>query len=447
MNLAYHYPMIYWLTSVLICNSGSADEEQEGSTDYGKVATAIGNVQRQGVNVALPNINKSGYTFEPDVENNRIYYGLFAISGINKDIAHYIMDNRPYTSLDDFIDKTQEVLKNTHYITLIKSGAFDELEGTDRKSIMKKYLSRTIDKVSKIDGRHMIKMLNKKITPFTGDIQARYLNFRNYIFNSKFEIKTEYTTKNKKFYLLNEISEDFFNEHFISHCIEGKHYFFNEDGLIVNKNSFDNVYKKIAQPIVDWARTKDAVDLYNNMILEERINELYTSISEWEIESLNYYYSGHLLDGCKLENHGVTDFFELNEEPEVKEKRTSKKGIEYNVYYSDRIAGTVIHKDKLKKVVYLLTPTGVVPIKYRDGVFGHYDKQISKINPDGSKVVIDKSWFKRHNHIVVEGYRRDTMFYPYVSDKNRHTTMRIVEVNKDKEYPLKLEFERPRVDK
>lgn len=450
LNVYHKYNPIYWNTSVLICNSGSVDEDQDGDTNYGKVATALGSVIKRGVNVALPDINSSGYTFEPDVQHGRIFYGLFAISGINKDVAHYIIENRPYKSLDDFIDKTNEVLKKAHYVTLVKAGAFDELEGSNRIDIMRRLLTRTEDTIEKIDGRHVAKMLNAGLTPFKGTIQERYLKFRNYIFSQEFETKTEYTTKNKKFYKLNKISEDFFFEHFADSCKDGKQYYFDEEGnILVNKNSFDTVYKKIAKDIVEWTRTDEARDMYNNMKIEEELRKIYSSLAQWEIESLNYYYSGHILDGCELENHCVEDFFDLSEEPRVKARKKSKKGFYYNVYNSYRIAGTVVHKDKQKNLVYLLTPTGVVPVKYRSGTFSFYDKQVSEIQPDGSKKVLSKSWFGRHTHLMIEGYRRDDQFIPYVdkSSGGGHTTMKIVGINKDAEYPLSLEFERPKAKK
>lgn len=449
LNLYHKYNPIYWNTSVLICNSGAVDEDKDGGTDYGKVATALGSVIKRGIHVALPNINRADYTFEPDVENNRIFYGLFAISGINKDITHFIIKNRPYRSLDEFIDKTSEVLKKSHYLTLIKAGCFDELEGKSRIKIMEQFLRKTTERVTKIDGRHIIKLLSDGLTPFHNTLQARFLKFRNYIFSQEFEVNTEYTTKNKKFYRLNTVSEDFFEQHFIEHCQEGKQYFYDDEGLVVNKNSFDTIYKKIAKDIVEWARTQEAVDMYNKRAVKEELKKVFTSIPQWEIESLNYYYGSHIMDGCELENHGVEDFFDLSETPRVKEIRKSKRGFEYKVYNSYRIAGTVVHKDKSKKLVYLLTPTGVVPVKYREGVFGHYDKQVSEIQENGKKKVLSKSWFARHTHLMIEGYRRDDQFIPYVDKATgaKHTTMRIVDISKDKEFPLSIEAERPKVYK
>lgn len=448
LNLYYKYNPIYWNTAVLVCNSGSADEEQDGSTNYGKVATAIGSVMRRGVSVALPHINNAGYSFEPDEKNNRIYYGLFAISGINKDIAHHIINNRPYSSLGDFVDKTKDVLKNTHYLTLIKAGAFDELEGVGRIEVMKRYLQISNKPISQIDGRHVAKMLDNKLTPYYNTLQGRFIRYRNYIFSKQFEVNTEYTTKNKKFYKLDRISEDFFIECFMGVCQEGRQFFYDEYGCtIVSKNTFDTVYQRVAKDIVTWAKTKEALDMYNDMIVQDELKSKYTSIAQWEIESLNYYYSGHIMSDCELENHAVEDFFDLADKPRIKEKKKSKKGYEYNVYNSYRIVGTVVHKDKNKHTVYLLTPTGVVPIKFKSGQFTFYDKQISKIQGDGTKKVIEKSWFSRHSHIVVEGYRSGTMFRPYIDKSSglKHTAIKIIDINKNSDYPLELKFERERV--
>jgi DNA polymerase-3 subunit alpha len=454
MNIYHKFNPIYWNTSVLICNSGSVDETEDGSTDYGKVAVALDSVIQRGVNVVLPNVNYSEYSFKPDAQNNQIYYGLFAISGLNRNIVNHIIENRPYTSLDDFIDKTEDILKNQHYLTLIKSGSLNSLiksEDNDRSvegriDLMRQYLEKTMDLNSKIDGRQVLTLLKAGLTPFKNTIQERYLKYRQYIFSPQFETKTEYTTPNKKFYKLNDISIDFFEKEFIDYCEEGKQYFYDTTGIIVNKNSFDTIYKKRAKEIVEWTRTQEALDMYNSFKTQEKLDSVFTSIPQWEIESLNYYYTKHIMDGCNIDNHLIQDFFKMDNEPKIKERRISKKGYAYNTYFSHRIAGTVVHSDKDKKLVYLLTPTGVVPIKYYKGAFEHYRKQISEIQEDGTKKVLSKSWFARHTHLVVEGYRRGDQFIAYVDKKSGegHTTMRVVDIIPEAEYPLRIEFERPK---
>ena len=42
MNLAYYYPIIFWNTACLITDSGELEEN--GSTDYTKIANAIGKI-------------------------------------------------------------------------------------------------------------------------------------------------------------------------------------------------------------------------------------------------------------------------------------------------------------------------------------------------------------------------------------------------------------------
>lgn len=101
LNLAFKYPLIFWNTANLIVDSGSMnlseefllypdteilteDEEDEGddkkvknsSTDYGRIATAIGKMKREGLKFTCPDINRSDITFVPDIENDTIIYGL-----------------------------------------------------------------------------------------------------------------------------------------------------------------------------------------------------------------------------------------------------------------------------------------------------------------------------------------------------------------------------------
>ena len=106
MNLAYRWPTIFWNCACLITDSGGAEEEEEAevvdiyepedftefeyedaedrktkkkkrrSNTYDKIATAIGKMRAEGINITPPDINTSQYTFYPDVDNNRILFGF-----------------------------------------------------------------------------------------------------------------------------------------------------------------------------------------------------------------------------------------------------------------------------------------------------------------------------------------------------------------------------------
>ena len=118
MYIATRWNPIYWNTACLIVNSGSLEDEdiyeededgfiisdkKEKATDYGKVAKAIGDIITKGIRVSLVDINKSNYSFEPDVENNEILFGMKALSNVGGPVIEQIIAHRPYTGIKDFM--------------------------------------------------------------------------------------------------------------------------------------------------------------------------------------------------------------------------------------------------------------------------------------------------------------------------------------------------------
>ena len=67
MNLAYHYPIVYWNTACLTINGGADDSlEENKSTNYGKIAVAIANMQENNIEISPPLINEAKFDFKPD---------------------------------------------------------------------------------------------------------------------------------------------------------------------------------------------------------------------------------------------------------------------------------------------------------------------------------------------------------------------------------------------
>ena len=111
MYIATNWNPIYWNTACLIVNSGSLEEEdnfdeddegnvvekKERTTDYGKIAKAIGDIISRGIRVSLVDINKSNFSFQPDPDNNEILFGMKALSNVGGPIIEQILANRPYT--------------------------------------------------------------------------------------------------------------------------------------------------------------------------------------------------------------------------------------------------------------------------------------------------------------------------------------------------------------
>ena len=67
-------------------------------------------------------------------------------------------------------------------------------------------------------------------------------------------------------------------------------------------------------------------------------------------------------------------------------------------------------KNDNKATVTILTPSGVVTVKFTKDYYSRYKKQISERNEDGTKSIIEKGWFKRGTMLMIHGYRRDDQF-------------------------------------
>ena len=131
----------------------------------------------RGINVELPNINKSEFTFTPDIENNSILFGIKGISRINNEIAKSIIDNRPYKSLNDFLSKVK--------INKIQSGCFDGLENKDRVQIMNEYIESISDKKQRLTLQNMQMLIREDCIPKEFINQIHVFNFNKYLKNFK----------------------------------------------------------------------------------------------------------------------------------------------------------------------------------------------------------------------------------------------------------------------
>ena len=94
----------------------------------------------------MPDINKSKFGFAPDIENNKILFGLKGMLNVGDDLVNTIITNRPYISPKDFLYRIKP--SKQAMISLIKGGAFDNM--MDRKLLMGWYIWETCDKKSRI---------------------------------------------------------------------------------------------------------------------------------------------------------------------------------------------------------------------------------------------------------------------------------------------------------
>lgn len=421
---------IYWNTACLIVNSGSLEDNSEeeivdiyapeaqdlaegvkfidlpdksakirrtAATDYGKVAKAIGDIQAAGIKVSLANINKSKFGFAPDVENNRILFGLKGMLNVGDELVSAIIANRPYSSPKDFLNKVKP--GKQAMISLIKGGAFDDME--DRKFTMAWYIWETCDKKSRITLQNMGGLIKHGLLPEKTPEQImarRVYEFNRYLKAitkaDKYAYPNMYTLDERAIAFLHEIDCDDIME---------------TDNLAwyVKTKSWDNIYQKHMDVFRKWiASDKETIlnALNTEIFMQDWEKYAKGSISAWEMEVLCFYYHEHELAHINNDRYGFVDFYSLPEDPVI-EKTFTKGGKDIHIFKLNRICGTCIAKNKTKSTVTILTTTGVVNVKFRKEYFTMFDKQISERQADGTKKIMEKSWFNRGNMIVVTGIR------------------------------------------
>ncbi|WP_259445799.1 helix-hairpin-helix domain-containing protein [Paenibacillus lautus] len=437
-NLNINYDPIYWRTACLTVNSASIDDEEDmdnsksQSTNYGKIASAIGNMQARGVIIGLPDINKANYGFKPDIENNQIIFGLKGINGIGDDVVQNIIQNRPYISFEDFVERmfNTTIIKKSQMVQLIKAGCFESFGS--RQEIMGKFINAIFTPKTKLNMQNFNMIIENKLLPNELSFYSKMFNFRKYV-TKKIHKKLD----KEKHYLLDNVSTPFYFEHFTDSGIVDYH----KNHPVILETAFKKEYDKKMEGVKEWLASPDTLQKVNEKLYQKEWESLASgSLSKWEMDSLSFYYTEHELAHLDTNKYGLVKFSDLPETPIVTETMVFKNGSRPK-FKLDLIAGTVLDKDKNKNSISLLTTDGVVTVKYYDGAFANYNKQVSKTKPDGSKEILEKSWFTRGNKLIIHGYRRGSQFKPqkYKDSKITHTTMLITDINSDGTIKVKTE--------
>jgi len=397
MNLNYRYHPIYWATACLTVNSGGADEESGGTTNYGKLSSAIGRIKKQGIEVSLPDINKAKFGFTPDQENNRIIYGLKGISDVGDDLINKIIANRPYSSFDDFVAKVEP--GKVQAIALIKAGCFDTLENDkSRKELLYQYLNTLIPPKNKLTLANVNGLINYNILPKNKSKFIYLFNFNKYLKLNK---------KNEKYYI-DERAYEYFSKNFDVSLLDN-----DKKGMFIYIKTWDTLYKDTMMELKEYIMKNQ--DKLIEKLHEAEIGEVWEqycsgSMSKWEMDTLGFYYHEHDLKNTRHPEFKFVDFDKESSVP-IPAEYKEYKGRKIPVFELKSILGTVLDKNSYKHTITLLTPTGVVNVKCVGEQYSKYDKQLSQPNPEtGKKEVIERSWFKRGTNLIVNGYRNADQF-------------------------------------
>ena len=407
---------IYWNTACLTVNSGSIGG---GSTDYKKMAKALGDIMSAGIKVSLVDINKSALGFEPDIENNQILFGLKSMLNVGDDVIENTINNRPYSSPKDYLQKVKP--NKQAMVSLIKGGAFDNMD--DRKFVMAWYIWETCDKKKRLTLQNMPGLIKYRLLPEKNENQIlarRIFEFNRYL-------KKVCIDPTKTYYKLNTRALDFLSELELENLIK--------DDIMLARD-WDKVYQKWMDILRNWiSENKDEIlqNLNDKIFKEDWEKYAKGTLSSWEMEVLCFYYHEHELAKLDMKRYGYSNFYDLPSSPVVTNTWKTRNGHTIKKFQLHTICGTCIAKDKIRSTVTLLTTKGVVDVKFRKEYFALFDKQISAMGADGIKHVIEKSWFNRGNMIVVQGVRMEDTFVPkkYSDTGMPHQLYRISEISAD----------------
>lgn len=375
------------------------------------MASAIGKLRKAGINIEKPNINKSAFVFKPDVENNTIYFGLKGISRINNNLILEIIQNRPYTSIEDLLEKVK--LNKIQITMLIKAGMFDELyPNKTRLQLIYEFCARVAETKKRLTLQNLSGLVDNNFIPDEFADQIKVFKITRHI-RKWFKQTSQYVVDEN---MLNYIQNTTFSGNIVPTA----------GGYAIDLKEWDKYYKAQMEPIKAFISSHEAELLtnYNALIVGELVSKYCPeTIESGELEALSFYYTNHELSrpeySAWLDQLGVVDFYDLPPEPTIV---WEKENTNIRKYKTCRIYGTAIGRDKTKRIVGLLTPKGFVKIKVWQAQFVKYDRQL-KING-----TTDKSWFTKGTRLIINGYRDDDYFIPkvYKKDAWQHPFSKII---------------------
>ena len=235
----------------------------------------------------------------------------------------------------------------------------------------------------------------------------------------------------------------YFNENCRDCLIEGTDYWQEDDRTVVVDKSLEKLLKPSLDNLKSYINQPEFLDKFNEATIDRNMAESVGSydVNRWSFESCAFYSTNHELAGIDLEEYNISHFSDLPVDPVFIERSYGKRS--WKQFELSAICGTVIARTDSHHLITILTPDNeVVNVKMSDGAYAHYKAQLSKIEPDGSKTVMEKSWLSRGCLLICCGYRRgedDFVCKTYKNSIFNHQLMKIVNVDNGK---LEIQSER-----
>lgn len=409
LNLFKMSPL-HWKVACLCVNAGDINNDIMKATDYGALAKAIGGMEKGFIQA--PCINKSALGFKPNMETNSALYGLGAINGISNELANEIIKLRPFTSIEDFIERTvaTKLVQPSKMYNLIKAGCFNDFE-EDKVKAMVQFINYVVPDKTKLTTANIPKLIEYGIIPMEFSEAVMLYNFRKYVFDKKNVYKM--INKTQGYYRIPKDAASYFENVLMTDCSEAMDYD-DEGNLVLNSKEFDKVYKVKNANFEAWLKSQDALDRMNYCAKNEVWMKYCSgSMAKWEMDSISYYTDKHELDEMDLSQfYNIDKFNELPRTPETIMYTNPRNGREYKRNKLALIAGTVVDKNKTKSMITLNTQHGIVEVKLHRATFSHFDRKTPE----------EASWFTRGTKLIVVGFRREESFIPRIYPESAFTS-------------------------
>lgn len=440
MNLAYHYPIIYWNTACLSIDSSAVsaqdfyslidediidiDNDEEKKTqnkmDYAKLAAALDSFKRSGCNIQLPDINESRLAFTPDAKTNSILYGLKGITKVTDPAIEEIMNNRPFNSLEDFLARiTKRIVTKDKIINLIKCGAFDRIENKSRREILEKYIWLICDSKKRLTMQNANMLIDLNLLPSD-------LEYECDVYKITKELR-KHRDSNKIWYCGDRLNVpqnkiDTWRQILKDANVVGQDLVVDgEPRRVMDSKKWDVFYDSKMQNIKKYISANHDILLekLNQRLFDDEFNK-YCSGDElqWELDSINFFFSGHPLSEAipQLEIN-IDPLNTIVEDAQDGQFIIKGKIIPKMKLYT--LAGTVLDKDNTKAMITVQCPDGVVNLKLFKGLFAAYNK----VDADTG----EESFFEKGTHLLITGIQRGSTFVPKTyKNTGRHSLVRIL---------------------
>lgn len=415
MNICFRYGSVYWKTACLSVNAGLIGDREAG-TNYGAIAKAVGDMKGYVLN---PDINLSENGFVPLEKEGKILFGLKPIPSLGSDAIEAVLKNRPYNSFEDFYEKLvlSNLISDKKVVQLIKAGCFDSFNPNRRQLMIDfvKQITPKRDKLTMVQFPVVAHAIDKN--KYSEEIKLH--NFRTNCFG-RYKVP---------------MNKDLEKEFISNYSDKGIIYDFVDGVLKIDEKSFNKFYQKSIERLKEWVNSSEAIEEFSKVKMREfwRANCM-GSVESWEMETVLFYSDKHELDYMPIDKtFDIVTFNELSPEPVITGYK-SYRGRPIPQFKIDTIAGTVVEKNKGKRLIYVLTQDGVVTVKYSKGQFNYYDKKVVRINGK-EKEVLDDSWFKRGTKLILVGFRRGESFVLRKTGTIfSHTTIKINGYDSEKLY-------------